>query len=77
MSESEEVRTLITKSHLQMKVDLKVAAGMKWRSLASSSLTPKKDDEADEDGLTPATLRTRFKSQVAVNDWLVIYSFIF
>ena len=31
------------------------------------------DDEADQDGLTPATLRARFESQVAVNDWLVIY----
>ena len=31
------------------------------------------DDEADQDGLTPATLRARFESQVAVNDWLVNY----
>ena len=30
------------------------------------------DDEADQDGLTPATLRARFESEVAVNDWLVI-----
>ena len=30
-------------------------------------------DEADQDGLTPATLRARFESQVAVNDWLVNY----
>ena len=30
------------------------------------------DDEADQDGLTPATLRARFESDVAVNDWLVI-----
>ena len=35
------------------------------------------DDEADHDGLIPATLRARFESQVAVNDWLVIYSFVF
>ncbi|XP_068758186.1 uncharacterized protein [Montipora capricornis] len=27
------------------------------------------DDEADQDGLTPATLRARFESQGAVNDW--------
>ena len=31
------------------------------------------DDEADQDGLTPATLRARFESQVAVNDWSVNY----
>ena len=30
-------------------------------------------DEADQDGLTPATLRARFESRVAVNDWLVNY----
>ena len=29
----------------------------------------REDDEADQDGVSPATLRARFESQFAVNDW--------
>jgi len=80
-----ELRSL--KGRLQSKVDLKEAADRtKWRLLVLSSLAESpfahpsdqgKDDEADQYGLTPATLRARFESEVAVNDWLVMYSFVF
>lgn len=31
-----------------------------------------KDDENDQDGLSPAISRGRFQDEVYVNDWLVI-----
>lgn len=31
------------------------------------------DDKDDQDGLTPAVLRSRFEGEVSVNDWLVIF----
>ena len=44
---------------------------------AKEPLAHPSDKGQDQDSLTLATLRARFESEVAVNDWLVIHSFVF
>lgn len=39
------------------------------RGLQAATIHDSEDGEADQDGLSPATLRSRFEQEVLVNEW--------
>ena len=43
--------------------------GERWASSGDDSDDSEEDGEADQDGLSPAILRSRFEQEVLVNEW--------